>query len=234
MSKRKPLVDQFLEKIQRDVFEKYQDIIKAYVYRRHGIYALYRRNRLYYVGLASNLRNRLRSHLKDRHGKAWDRFSVYLTANDEHMKELESLVLRIVPTTGNLVRGKFARAENLERRMVRAISEQFRQELRDIMGRRPRMAAGARRRGRMKKQRGSGKLPLADVFRKTISVRGWYKGKTYRARIRPNGKINYEGHFYDSPSHPARIIFGRGVNGWTFWHYEAKPKVWIPLQRVRK
>jgi type I restriction-modification system DNA methylase subunit len=35
--------------------------------RRHGVYALYRGNRLYYVGLASNLRSRLNTHLRDRH-----------------------------------------------------------------------------------------------------------------------------------------------------------------------
>ncbi len=94
MAKHTPLVSQYLEKISRSVLEKYQGIIREYVAKRHGVYALYRGNRLYYVGLASNLRNRLRHHLRDRHGQSWDRFSVYLTIGDSHIKELESLVLR--------------------------------------------------------------------------------------------------------------------------------------------
>ena len=57
------LVCQHLENVSREALEKYQDIIKRYVKGRHGIYALFRRNRLYYVGLATNLRNRLKIHL---------------------------------------------------------------------------------------------------------------------------------------------------------------------------
>ena len=68
------LVCQHIEKISRKLLEKYPEVIKQFVRGRHGIYALYRGNRLYYVGLASNLRSRLRHHLRDRHGQTWDRF----------------------------------------------------------------------------------------------------------------------------------------------------------------
>jgi hypothetical protein len=77
MARHTPLVCQHLENISRQALEKYQHIIKQYVRYRHGVYALYRRDKLYYVGLASNLRTRLGHHLKDRHGQSWDRFSVY-------------------------------------------------------------------------------------------------------------------------------------------------------------
>src|SRR4030043_614278 len=96
MSKRAPLVCQHLENISREALEKYQNIVQRYVRRRQGVYALYRRNKLYYVGLASNLRSRLSHHLRDRHGDSWDRFSVYLTIGDSHLQELEALILRIV------------------------------------------------------------------------------------------------------------------------------------------
>ena len=59
MAKQRQLVSQYLESISGTALDKYQRIIREYVRRRHGIYALYRRDRLYYVGLASNLRNRL-------------------------------------------------------------------------------------------------------------------------------------------------------------------------------
>ena len=40
-----------------EALEKYQDIIRRYVRRKQGVYALYRRGKLHYVGLASNLRS---------------------------------------------------------------------------------------------------------------------------------------------------------------------------------
>ena len=52
MSKKNPLVSQHLENISREALEKYQDIVRRFVRRRQGVYALYRRNKLYYIGLA--------------------------------------------------------------------------------------------------------------------------------------------------------------------------------------
>jgi hypothetical protein len=59
MVKEKALVSQYLENISRDALEKYQNIIRRYVRRRQGVYALYRQKKLYYVGLASVLRSAL-------------------------------------------------------------------------------------------------------------------------------------------------------------------------------
>jgi hypothetical protein len=56
---------------------------------RNGVCA-YRKGKLYYSGLASDLRGRLRWHLRDRHAQRWDTFSVYLTIGDKHLRELES------------------------------------------------------------------------------------------------------------------------------------------------
>src|SRR2546428_10922429 len=134
MAKRSPLVCQHLEKISRDALEKYQDSIREYVRKRHGVYALYRRGRLYYVGMASNLRNRLRGHLKGRHAKNWDRFSVYLTIGASHIKELESLLLRITEPPWNKQAGKFARSEDLRRRIGRVIRQRMRKDYLALMG----------------------------------------------------------------------------------------------------
>ncbi len=48
MVKQKALVSQYLENISREALEKYQNIIRRYVRRRQGVYALYRRKKLYY------------------------------------------------------------------------------------------------------------------------------------------------------------------------------------------
>jgi Uri superfamily endonuclease len=96
MPKKSPLVSQHLEHIKFNALEDYQQIIRTYIRRREGVYALYRKGTLYYVGLASDLKWRLGNHLKDRHKEKWDAFSVYLTVNAEHLKELESLMLRVI------------------------------------------------------------------------------------------------------------------------------------------
>jgi len=67
MARQSQLVCQHLENISYDALSKYQDVIRGYVSGRQGIYALYRKNELYYVRLASNLRNGLKHHLRDRH-----------------------------------------------------------------------------------------------------------------------------------------------------------------------
>jgi len=51
------IVCQYLESISRKALERYQKVIKRYVRDRHGVYALYRKNKLYYVGLASSEMN---------------------------------------------------------------------------------------------------------------------------------------------------------------------------------
>ena len=130
--KRQSLVCQYLEHASSVVLEEYGNLIRDEVGRSHGVYSLYKRNRLYYVGLASNLRGRLKQHLRDRHRGLWDNFSVYLTLESGFMKELESLVLRIAEPKGNKQRGKFARAQSLLKtlkRRIKAEDEKKRNEL---------------------------------------------------------------------------------------------------------
>lgn len=123
------LVSQHLENISRTALEKYQGILKEYVKGRHGVYALYSKDHLYYVGLASNLRNRLKAHLKDRHAQTWDSFSVYLTINDSHLHELETLILKIASPKGNRVSGNFIKAQNLKPIFKNAVTKAQQKEL---------------------------------------------------------------------------------------------------------
>ena len=52
------LVMGYLERISSGVFDRYSKLITGLVGGKHGIYALYRNNTLYYVGLATDLRKR--------------------------------------------------------------------------------------------------------------------------------------------------------------------------------
>ena len=138
MPKTPQLVCQHLENISGDILEEYQDIIREYVSRRHGVYALYNEDdELYYVGLASNLSSRLKNHLRDKHSGQWNRFSVYLTIGNKHLRELETLILRVVKPLpeGNSKSGKFARSENLLARLKNDLEQRNRQKLDHIVGR---------------------------------------------------------------------------------------------------
>ena len=73
------LFTEYLERVSGKLLEdEYRGAIGALIKGHAGIYALYKGERLYYVGLATNLMGRVKQHLKDRHAKRWDKFSVYL------------------------------------------------------------------------------------------------------------------------------------------------------------
>jgi hypothetical protein len=83
-----------------------------------GIYVLYKEGVPHYVGKASNLPSRIRAHLKDRLKRKWDTFSLYVVRGDRHIKDVESLLLRIVKPKGALVSGRFRGAENLKKSLL--------------------------------------------------------------------------------------------------------------------
>lgn len=230
MPKRQPLVCQHLENVSRDVLEENEGIVRQYVRHRQGVYALYRRSRIYYVGLASNLRSRLAHHLKDRHHDSWDRFSVYLTIGDSHLRELEALILRIAKPPGNKQKGKFAKSEDLRRRFKRDWQKEMRHKLDDMLGKQPRLAP-------LEQQvvRTEGRKPvLFEYINGPMKLRARYKGKILRASVRKSGMICFAGRRFTSPSLAGAYAVKRHCNGWTFWRYQRAPGDWVPLDNLRK
>ena len=132
--KARPLVLGYLERISIKAFSDFRKQLTDLVGTKHGIYALYKGDRLYYVGLATNLRNRIPQHLKDRHAKRWDRFSLYLVRKEDHIKEIESLLLRIADPTGNATRGRLSRSENLQPELLKKIKAEQEKQLGKLFG----------------------------------------------------------------------------------------------------
>jgi hypothetical protein len=230
MARNPQLVCQQLENVSSVVLEEYQDIIKHYIRGRNGVYALYKGEKLYYVGLATNLRGRLRLHLKDRHRGLWDRFSVYLTIGDQHIKEMESLLLRILRPSGNKQMGKFARCESLNKRLARDIKTLQREELTSILGNQRTAVAG-----RDSADDRPVLAPYVALIRRN-RLRSRHKGTFVRARVRADGSITVRGsrgRKFNSPSMAAQHVLGRNANGWDFWQYERSPGEWVRLTRLR-
>jgi len=88
------------EQMFRDELRK---LMKGY----SGLYALYRGQRLYYVGLADNIFWRLHHHTRNRHRGKWNRFAIYRISRVRFLKDIEALVLRIAKPPGNAVSGNF-------------------------------------------------------------------------------------------------------------------------------
>lgn len=221
------LVSEFFEKISWEIFEEYPQIINEMIKGKAGLYALYNKDKLYYVGLTVNLKGRLKAHLKDRHVGKWNRFSVYLVTEDEHTKPLESLVLRIASLPGNAVKGAIPGATN----MARSIAKQ----MKDIAAnKQAKMLGGSAAKRRIKaKVRAAGAQGVKGVLERRHALWSEYKGKQFKATLRKDGQISFKGKLYSSPTAAAMKATGRSaINGRAFWKYRNEAGDWVALSKL--
>jgi predicted GIY-YIG superfamily endonuclease len=94
-------------------------IMKGYA----GIYALYRRKTLYYVGLTTNLFSRIGWHLQDRHAGKWDGFKIFRIKRVNYLKDLETLILSVATLKGNRSSGKVPKDADLSRAVRKVVRE---------------------------------------------------------------------------------------------------------------
>ncbi len=167
--------------------------------------------------------------MNDHHGGLWDRFSVYLTIGSSHLKELESIILRIVKPTGNKIKGKFRKASNLNRRFATDIRKMQRNELIELFGE-------AERPQTMDKTKEiKGYIPILSKYtRKRLKLNVVYKGRLIKAHVLKDGKISVNGKTFTSPSMAGQYVVKRPTcNGWKFWKYERAPGDWVILDKLR-
>jgi hypothetical protein len=220
------LVHEYLERVSGEVLEQknYRFALTGMIKGHEGIYVLYQNDRLYYVGLASNLMGRVKQHTKDRHSGQWDRFSVYLTSTKDHIKPLESLLLRIFQPFGNRVKGKMPGASDLKPALFNQVRSADVADLNQALGKKK----AAPKATPIKK---SATAKLNPKF-PTCVIRASYKGNVYQAKLKANGSILYEGTEYKTPSGAAQAVVGRNANGWTFWNYKNGAD-WISISNLR-
>jgi hypothetical protein len=110
------------------VFKKrLKEILKGY----SGIYALYRKDRLYYVGLTTNLFGRINWHLKDRHAGKWDSFAIFRIKRVGYLKDIETLITHLVKVPGNRIKGKVPRDADINR-ILKDILRHHSKEMKEI------------------------------------------------------------------------------------------------------
>lgn len=208
------LVANRLEKVSKDLFRKYYELITDLVSTSPGVYALYDGDSLYYVGKSIDLRKRVKQHLRDRHLNSWTHFSFYLIRKVQYINEIESLLVRIASPKGNRVTPAGRHRGPLLNELKRMIRQKQKQELSDLFGE---SAKGTSpRRKRFTSQR----TLLGLVSRRKGLYRN-YKGNKYSAILFPNGTIRLGKNNYSSPTAAAKVVVDRSqVNGWNFWYIE--------------
>ena len=100
------------EILDNSIFKKrLKEVMKGY----SGIYALYRKNELYYVGLAKNLLGRINWHLRDRHAGKWESFVIFRIKRINYLKDIETLITHLLDIPGNRVRGQLPRDADINK-----------------------------------------------------------------------------------------------------------------------
>jgi excinuclease UvrABC nuclease subunit len=107
--------------------KKLREILRGYA----GIYALYKGERLYYVGLARNLHGRVRWHLKDKHAGKWDHFKIFRIQRVRYLKDIETLIHRIAEPRGNRAMGRVPKDADLNR-VLREVLREYERRIRPL------------------------------------------------------------------------------------------------------
>jgi hypothetical protein len=232
----KSIISGYLEKIGQKVFTNHRSVITELIKGNQGIYALYKNDRLYYVGLASNLKNRINHHLSDKHKGQWTHFSLYIIRQEDHIKEIESLLLRIAYPKGNSVRGKL-KSKDLRPLLKSRLKEELIKQLDDIVGGRKRKTIRKARAEdtAARKKRGSKEPPMKGLLKGYQRIYGIYKNETHRAKVLPSGVIELipGKDRYDSPSSAGKAIRQKSTNGWKFWKYKNENGELVPIDNLR-
>lgn len=223
------ILEAYLEDVSGKVLQEYPAFIRESIKGRSGVYVLFNRSGLYYVGLASNLMGRLKQHLQDRHTRKWDRFSVYLTERSDarHIRELEALLLRIVRPKGNRVVGRLKHADNLWTPLSAHMRAEDEHRRAVILG-----GAAKERLRRRTTTSGKGAKALERVVARATPLRATHKDVEYRGTLYPNGELRVGHQRYPSPSAAGKACVGRSVNGWAFWLVRLDGE-WVPLSKLR-
>lgn len=223
--KKRPLVIQSLENVSKAVFRDYADLITELVGRTHGVYALYDDMGLYYVGKSINLKGRVHHHLKDRHAASWTHFSLYLLKHEEHVGEIESLLIRIADPKGNRVRPRGSMDGKMLKKLKAMIWEEKKREHEEMFSRdvKKEISSPAKE-----------SISLVGLVKRNTRLFRTYKGKDYKALLTPKGSIRLNGKVYDSPSAAGKSIVKHGCNGWRFWYLRDSSGDVISLGELRK
>ena len=248
MKKRKHILVDALEVKKEFMLEKkYKNIRKKEFAKKPGIYALYNRGKLYYIGHTSDLNIRLKEHHRNRHSGKWDKVSLYFTKTVATAKAVEAIALSLLLgwgwPKGNKQEPKVRKKnKNIEDRILKAMKK-ITEEIVVKRSTKPSLRTRSSKKGfrKIASQDGAQKrnFQLKDFFSTGFlsgrhNLKAEYKAKTFYALLLPSGEIEYQGVKYLSPSFAAKAAKrSQSENGWTVWKIQDKSNKWITLDALR-
>ncbi|MDA2920323.1 GIY-YIG nuclease family protein [Desulfobacterota bacterium AH_259_B03_O07] len=217
------LLTHSLENLSKNLFKQHYKLITELIGSSPGIYALYDSNELYYVGKSTDLRKRVKHHLRDRHYASWSHFSLYLVRKEDHINEIESLLVRIANPKGNKVRPKGKSSSALLKQLKNLVKQKQRREFAEMFGK-----VNSKQ---TKLKRTRVKRHLKDLVKKNTPLYRTYKGNEYKAVLTPKGIIKLNSNEYTTPTAAAMSVIDRkSVNGWWFWYIKNLDREWVRLR----
>ncbi|MGA2678698.1 MAG: GIY-YIG nuclease family protein [Sedimentisphaerales bacterium] len=234
--KTRAIITGYLESISAKVFKDdyYKNAVTKMIKGCQGVYALYKNDSLYYVGLAIEFKRRIKQHLKDKHAGKWNKFSLFIIRKEEHIKELESLIVHVAKPKGNSLSGKFRNAENLLPELDKTVDELYQNYKAKMFGQTIKKKTTT---AKTIKSDGKKEKPLRGLLRDDQRIYCSYKEKDYVARVLPSGTIKMipSGQCFDSPSMAGIAVNKKKtINGWKFWKYKNKNGELVYIDTLRK
>ena len=127
--KKGKLIKQKLEGIPAGSLQILSKDMKELLGKKPGIYALYNNKKLYYVGMAVNLHSRLKSHLRAKRSRKWNKISIFVITRTQYLKDVELAVVNISKPPGNRQKSKIPNNNYLKKKyneIVRMYKKQIR------------------------------------------------------------------------------------------------------------
>ena len=230
--KRSILLTAKLEGISRKIFnQSYRKILKKHIGNNPGVYALYKKENLYYVGQAQKLVSRIKGHLSNKHAHNWDNFSVYIAKNRKYVPDLEAAVIAIADPKGNKRKPQLAKLKKATK-LRKLIQKDMKEDIQKIMGP-DRKTKSKRNKRKFLRQNNRRSPSLINPFgvNKPLKVR--YNGQEYRAMLLKSGKVLYNGKKYNSPTGATKAV-GSWASGLAFWEIQDHQNRWIKLRDIKK
>ncbi|MDR0953632.1 MAG: DUF2924 domain-containing protein [Elusimicrobiota bacterium] len=185
-----------LHRASIDVLLEYEKALLEKIGDNGGIYVLYKGDRIYYVGKATTLKQRIKQHFNDKHKNKWDAFSLYVVSNPKFIPELERILIALIKPAGNSLtyQREIKRSESELKNAIRSLQNEY-----------------------LDKLFPSGEKAIKSTSQKSKLLTKTFKGKKYTALLQKDGTVIYNNKKYTSLTAVAKLITKYNVNGPFFW-----------------